>query len=333
MPELSLLVLAVIFLAVLFDFSNGFNDTANSIATVVSTRVMSPMAAVLMAAALNFAGAFFSTSVAGTIGKGIVSPGAVTMLTIVSALIVATIWNVVLTLLGLPISASHALIGGIIGAALVAHGPSVLQIGGILKILLSLLISPLLGLGVGFFFMVLLYWIFHRTSPTRVNKHFRRLQIFSAAFMAFSHGSNDAQKSMGIITLALFSTGVISTFHVPVWVIAICALAMAVGTITGGWKVIRTMGARMMKLQPVHGFAAETAAAMVILLASAVGAPVSTTHVIATSIMGVGASRRLSAVRWGVASNIVLAWAFTLPLTALGAAAVYFILNLFFQGA
>ncbi|MDD3925645.1 MAG: inorganic phosphate transporter [bacterium] len=330
MPDLGLLVLIVVVLAVLFDFSNGFNDTANSIATVVSTRVMSPMAAVLMAATLNFAGAFFSTSVAHTIGRDIVEPGGVTMLTIVSALIIATLWNVVLTFFGLPISASHALIGGIIGAALVAHGADILNVGGIARILFALLISPLLGLAVGFFVMVLIYWLFHRTPPNRINKHFRGLQIFSAAFMAFSHGSNDAQKSMGIITLALFSTGAISSFIVPIWVIAICALAMAIGTITGGWKVIRTMGARIINLQPVHGFAAETSAALVILLASAVGAPVSTTHVIASSIMGVGASRRLSAVRWGVAGNIVLAWVFTLPLTALGAAAVYLLLNLFF---
>ncbi len=314
---LETIIIVVVTIAILFEISNGWNDAANAIATVVSTRVLTPLQAVLLAAAMNMAGAFFSTAVAKTIGKGIVNPADITLVVVAAALFAGFLWNGAMTFFGLPVSASHALIGGVIGAG-VAHlgGFGDLNLAGLTKIFTALLTSPVIGILFGYLFMKFIMRLFANKSPGLVNKYFGRLQILSAGFMAFSHGMNDAQKVMGVITLALVSGGFLSSLEVPFWVIFICAVAMGLGTAAGGWRVIRTLGHQMLKLQPVHGFAAETAATAVILGASAMGLPVSTTHVITTSIMGVGATRRLSAVRWGVARKIVLAWIFTLPMTA-----------------
>ena len=322
MPET--IIIVVVIIALLFELSNGWNDSANAIATVVSTRVLTPLQAVLMASSMNIVGAFLSTAVAKTIGKGIVDPVDITLTVVAAALLSGFLWNGAMTFLGLPVSASHALIGGLIGAA-VAHlgGFDQLNLAGLTKIFMALLTSPIFGIFFGYLFMKLLLRLFCNFSPGTINKHFGRLQIISAGFMALSHGMNDAQKVMGVITLALISGGYITTLEVPVWVIILCALAMGLGTAAGGWRVIKTLGHQMLKLQPVHGFAAETAATAIIIGASSLGLPVSTTHVITTSIMGVGATRRLSAVRWGVARKILLAWIFTLPMTAIVAWLTY----------
>jgi PiT family inorganic phosphate transporter len=308
-------IILVIGITLLFEISNGWNDSANAIATVVSTRVLTPLQAVLLAAFMNVAGAFFSTAVAKTIGKGIVNPSDITQMVVAAALLAGFVWNGAMTFFGLPVSASHALIGGIIGAG-VAHmgGYDQLNMAGLTKIFVALFTSPVIGIFFGYLFMKVLIRFFCNISPGTLNKHFGRLQIISASFMAFSHGSNDAQKGMGVITLALVSGGYLSSLDVPLWVILMCALAMGLGTALGGWRVIKTLGHQMLKLQPVHGFAAETSATAIILGASSLGLPVSTTHVITTCIMGVGATKRLSAVRWGVARKIVLAWIFTLPM-------------------
>ncbi|MBI4824621.1 MAG: inorganic phosphate transporter [Nitrospirae bacterium] len=327
MPEILIVIIA---LAILFDISNGWNDSANAIATVVSTRVLSPLKAVIFAAVMNVLGAFFSTEVAKTIGTGIVNPTAVTEIVVASALLSGVIWNSAMTMAGLPVSASHALIGGLIGASVAYGGVEILNIQGLLKIFSSLVTSPFIGIVFGFIFMKFILRMFGRHSPGGINRVFGRLQILSSGFMAFSHGANDAQKVMGIITLSLVSGDIIHTVEVPFWVILMCALAMGLGTALGGWRVIKTLGVHMLKLEPVHGFAAETSATAIILGASAFGLPVSTTHVISTSIMGVGATKRLSAVRWGIAKKIVMAWVFTLPLCALFAWLMYKILSLIF---
>ncbi len=319
------IIVLIVILAILFDISNGWNDAANSIATVVSTRVLSPLQAVLLAASMNIAGAFFSTAVAKTIGKGIVDPSSVTQAVVAAALSAGFLWNGLMTIIGMPVSASHALIGGIIGAAVAHGGYGLLNIGGIVKIFSALLTSPIIGIFFGYFFMKFILKIFCNVSPGALNKHFGRLQLISSGFMAFSHGSNDAQKVMGVITLALVSGGYLNSLDVPLWVIAVCALAMGFGTAVGGWKVIKTLGVQMLKLQPIHGFAAETSASVIILGASLFGFPVSTTHVITTSIMGVGATSRLSAVRWGIARKIVIAWLFTLPMCAIFAWLLYYV--------
>jgi len=314
MPET---IIAVILLAILFDISNGYNDAANAIATVVSTRVLKPMQAVILAVFMNILGAFLTTAVAKTIGKGIVDPKAITELVVASALFSGFSWNTLMTYFGLPVSASHALIGGLVGASVSYGGFKILNITGITKIFLSLILSPVFGIIFGFIVMTLLLKFFGTLPVNIINKYFGKLQIISASFMAFSHGSNDAQKVMGIITLSLVSGGVLHSVEVPFWVILTCALAMGLGTALGGWKVIKTMGVRMLKLEPVHGFAAETSATAVILSASHLGLPVSTTHVIATAIMGVGATKRLTAVRWGIGKKIINAWIITLPACAI----------------
>jgi inorganic phosphate transporter, PiT family len=321
MPELSVVTLAIVVLALVFDYSNGLHDSANAIATVISTRVLSPVVALSMAVVLNFAGAFMNTHVAKTIGTDIVDPGSLSNSVIIVALAVAAIWNILLVMMGLPASSSHALIGGLIGAVLGAPGTHVIHSVGIMKILISLLISPFLALAVALLVMHLIYIVFRKRTATQVNYTFGKLQILSAAFMAYSHGSNDAQKSMGIITMALVAGGYLHTFAVPGWVVLICALAMAMGTAFGGWRVIHTLGVGLMRLKPVHGFGAESAAGLVILGASHFGLPVSTTHVITSSIVGVGASQRLSSVRWTVASKIILAWMLTFPI-CIGVAAL-----------
>jgi PiT family inorganic phosphate transporter len=322
MPET--IIIVVVIIALLFELSNGWNDSANAIATVVSTRVLTPLQAVLMASSMNIAGAFLSTAVAKTIGKGIVNPADITQTVVAAALLAGFFWNGAMTRFGLPVSASHALIGGVMGAG-VAHlgGFEKLNLAGLTKIFTALLTSPVIGIFFGYLFMKFILRLFCNTPPGTINKHFGKLQIISAGFMALSHGMNDAQKVMGVITLALVSGGYLTSVEVPYWVILVCALAMGVGTAAGGWRVIKTLGHQMLKLQPVHGFAAETAATAIIIGASTLGMPVSTTHVITTSIMGVGATRRLSAVRWGVARKILLAWVFTLPATSIAAYLTY----------
>lgn len=324
------LLISVIAAAIVFDYINGFHDTANAIATSVLTNALSIPMAILLASGLNFLGAILSTAVAHTIGEGIVAPKAVTQLVILSAMIGAIGWNLLTWWWGLPSSSSHALIGGVIGAAIAFKGFNILNFSGLTKIFTALLLSPILGLLVGWGVMTLLYWIFRNKPPAPLNKWFKRLQVVSAGFMALTHGSNDAQKTMGIITLALVSFGVLDTFAVPIWVILVCATAMALGTAAGGWRIIKTVGQKIMGLKPVHGFASETTAAMVILGATAVGAPVSTTHVISTSIMGVGSAKSLHGIRWQVARNIALAWVFTLPASAGMAALSYFLLQFIF---
>lgn len=327
MPDL--IIVLVIILALMFEISNGWNDSANAIATVVSTRVLTPLQAILMASCMNIAGAIitikvFESSVSKTIGKGIVAPTDITLTVIAAALLAGFIWNGLMTLFGMPVSASHAMIGGIMGAAL-AHmgGFEKFNLEGLTKIFTALLTSPIIGIFFGYLFMKLIIRLFCNKSPGVINKYFGRLQILSAGFMAFSHGSNDSQKVMGIITMALVSGGFLTEWEVPLWVILVCAFAMGFGIAAGGWRVIKTLGVQMHKLQPVHGFAAETSATAVILGASSLGLPVSTTHVITTCIMGVGATKRLSAVRWGVARKIVMAWIFTLPTTMLMAWLTY----------
>ena len=310
MPDILILI---IILAVLFDIANGWHDCANAIATVVSTKVLSPGAAVTLAAVMNILGAFLTTAVAKTIGSGIVDPRGITDQVIIAALLSAIIWNLITILMGLPVSSSHALVGGLIGAAAAHGGTAILNSDGIMKIFLSLLVSPIFGFVIGYGFMKLILVLFGHLAPGTISKHFGRLQILSSSFMAFGHGSNDAQKAMGIITMALFAAGKIDSLDVPKWVVLICALAMGFGTIFGGWKIIKTLGVKMLKLEPIHGFAAETSSAAIILVSSHWGLPVSTTHVVSTAILGVGATKRLSAVRWGIAGKIVMAWVLTLP--------------------
>lgn len=313
MHETYLLLAIVIILSIIFDFINGFHDTANAIATSVSTRVLSPKAAVLLAAFLNMVGALSGTAVAQTVGAGIIKATGITQMTIVSALLSAIIWDLITWYFGLPTSSSHALISSIVGAGIATAGMSVVISTGVYKVFLGLILSPVLAIIFGYALMIFLMQFFRHFAPRSVNSLFNRLQIFSAAYMAFSHGSNDAQKTMGIITMALVSYYKLSDFHVPLWVIILCAAAMAVGTATGGWRVIKTLGIRLVHLRPIHGFAAEASAATLIEIASHVGIPLSTTHVISSTIMGVGASKRLSAVRWGIGGNIVIAWVLTIP--------------------
>ena len=331
MPEIPMLLLVVIVVAIAFDFTNGAHDTANAIATVVSTKVLTPAVAVAMAALLNLLGALLDTNVAQTVGSGIVHPDMIRgcqALTL-AGLCGAIVWNLLTWYLGLPSSSSHALIGGLIGATLAYKGPQALNFVSIFqKILLPLLLSPLAGFIAGYLMMLALSWIFRNSHPRTVNKSFRKLQILSSAFMATSHGTNDAQKTMGIVTLALFIGHQIPDMSVPFWVQLTCALAMAMGTATGGWKIIKTMGHKIFNLEAVHGFSAETSAAAVISAASTIGAPISTTHVISAAILGVGSSKRLSAVRWGVARRMVTAWILTIPASGTVAAASFELMRL-----
>jgi len=319
MPEgVTATLIAVFGLAVLFDYINGFHDTANAIATSVSTRALSPRVAIAMSATANFVGALTGTAVAKTIGAGLIAPQAEGGVVVAAALVGAIVWNLLTWRLGIPSSSSHALIGGLLGASAAAIGFGAWQVGGILgKVILPLVGSPVVGFAGGFALMVVIFNLFRRAHPKTMNDRFRRLQVLSAAFMAFSHGSNDAQKTMGVMTLALVSAGIIPEFKVPLWVIILAAGAISFGTAAGGWRIIRTLGHRVVKLQPVNGFAAETSAALIIQVASLYGIPLSTTHVISTSIMGVGAVKRFSGMRWTVVERIVWAWVFTLPATGL----------------
>jgi len=324
-----LMLVLVILAALAFDYINGFHDTANAIATCVSTRALSVKSAIFMAAFLNFAGAMVSTKVAATIGKGIVDKEYVTQMVVLAGILGAIIWDIITWYYGLPSSSSHAIIGGIMGAVMAHAGVAALHWAGLKKIILALIISPIIGTIIGFFFMVIIYWAFRKRSPSGLNKNFRRLQVVSAAFMAFSHGTADAQKSMGVITMALLSFGMIPVFAVPVWVKIACAVAMGIGTAAGGWRIIKTVGHDFVKLQPVHGFCVETASAGVILGASSIGMPVSTTHVITSTILGVGLSKRISAVNWTVAQRILIAWVLTIPASAIVAFASYLLLSPF----
>ena len=325
---MTIVLVAVLALAVAFDYINGFHDTANAIATSVSTRALRPERAIILSATANFLGALTGTAVARTIGAGLVNQTDTNMTVLAAALIGGITWNLVTWRIGLPSSSSHALIGGLLGASIAASGMASINVEGVRdKVLIPLVTSPILGLVIGFLFMVVLLNLFRRANPRHMNDRFRRLQVLSATYMAFAHGSNDAQKTMGIMALALFTAGVIPTFEIPVPVILLAATAISLGTAAGGWRIMKTMGQKVVKLDPVHGFAAETTAASIIMGASHFGIPVSTTHVISTAIMGVGASDRFSAVRWGVAGDIVVAWIVTIPASGLVAASAYMLLH------
>ena len=325
-----LILIAVVAVALAFEFINGFHDCANAIATVVSTKVLSPKQAVLFGASLEFVGALTGTHVAKTIGSGIVNAELITLTVIFCALLAAVLWNLLTWYLGLPSSSSHALIGGLLGAAIVKAGPDVVHVKTLMeKVIIPMFTSPVLGFVVGFSFMLLLVLIFYRANPQKVNKRFRKLQLISSGLMAISHGSNDAQKTMGIITLALLAGGVLhkapnGDFDIPIYVIIICALTMAAGTMNGGWKIIKTMGHKIIKLKPIHGFAAETSAATLILTASHFGIPLSTTHVISTAIMGVGSTLHAHAVKWRIVGNIVIAWVLTIPACMIISSIIYY---------
>src|SRR3989338_7480442 len=319
------LLLLVILAAVIFDFINGFHDTANAIATVIATRVLAPWQAILMAAGLNFAGALSGTAVAKTIGSGLVDASAITQSAVLAALLGAIAWNLLTWYYGIPSSSSHALVGGIIGGA-VAHAGATAPLWDkiALKTIVPFLVSPIIGFAMAFVLMIVVLNAFQRAGRARMHTIFGKAQLASSAFMAFSHGSNDAQKTMGVITIALVSAQYLpKDSEIPIWVIAMAATAMALGTAAGGWRIIKTMGTRLTHLQPVHGFVAETAAATVIEVASRLGNPLSTTHTIAATIMGVGATRGTGYVRWNVAGNMITAWFLTIPATALTAFLAY----------
>jgi PiT family inorganic phosphate transporter len=326
--ELELTLIAVVVVALFFDFTNGFHDTANAIATSVSTRAVTPRLAVLGAAVLNFAGAFVSIEVAATVAKGIVEADIVTLDVVLAGLVGAITWDLITWYYGLPTSSSHALIGGVAGAAVAASGWSVLQGDGLVeKVLIPSLLAPVIGFAVAFVLMLAILWLIRRRSPSRVNRTFRRLQLVSASFVAFTHGTNDAQKTMGIIALALVAGGHLDADfdRPPFWVIFASAVAMGLGTYAGGWRIIRTLGQRVAKLEPPQGFAAETTTASILWFTGNVGFPVSTTHTISGSVLGAGATRGFAAVRWGVAGNIVVAWILTIPASALIAALMEFL--------
>ena len=325
-------VVFIIVIALVFDFINGFHDAANSISCVVSTRVLPPKLAVYWAAFFNFIAAFvIGAPVAHTIGTGIIDPKIVENFLILAALGGAIIWNLITWWFGLPSSSSHALIGGLIGAGMVKGGTAVLVWKGILKTASFIVLSPAIGMVLGFTFMVIVLNVTRSISATKTDMAFRRMQLFSAAIHSFGHGMNDAQKTAGIIAIVLFSSGFLGTaFHIPFWILLMCNFVIALGTMAGGWRIVKTMGTKITKLRPMGGFCAETAAASSLILATAFGIPVSTTHTITGAIMGVGSTNRLTAVRWGIAGTIVWAWVLTIPASALIAALIYFALKAFF---
>src|SRR5437016_5806377 len=321
------IVVGLIFVALVFDYINGFHDAANSIATVVSTRVLSPGQAVIWAAFFNFVAAFvFGTAVASTVGSGMIDIKIVTFAVVFGGLVGAIVWDLFTWWVGLPTSSSHALVGGYAGAAVAKAGFAALIPAGWTKTLIFIVLSPLIGLTFGLGLMTSIQWIFRWMPPSRVDRWFRRLQLLSAAFFSLNHGANDAQKTMGIIAGVLFAAGYIQTFYIPFWVVLSAHTAIGLGTLAGGWRIIHTMGSKITKLQPVGGFAAETGAAVALLIATQTGVPVSTTHAITGSIVGVGATRRLSAVRWGVAGQIVWAWILTIPMSFSIGAGTYMVL-------
>jgi PiT family inorganic phosphate transporter len=321
----SVLLVVVVAVALGFDFTNGFHDTANAVATSVSTRAMSPRVAVAVAAAANLAGAFATTAVAKTVGKGIIDTGLANEKTILAALLGAIAWNLFTWWLGLPSSSSHALIGGLVGAALVQSGSRGVQWHGLgHKVAIPSLVSPVIGFVGAFLLLLVAYWVFAKLTPGFANRMFRIGQLGSGAWFAFTHGANDAQKTMGVIALALYESGHLSHFYIPTWVIVAAGAAIAAGTYVGGWRIMRTVGQRMYSMQPENGFAAQVSGGATLYIASRLGYPISTTHVAAGSIMGAGATRRFSAVRWGVAGNIVFAWLLTIPAAGLVAAALFY---------
>ena len=321
--ELALLVIVIV-VALGFDFTNGFHDTANAVATSVSTRALTPRAAVAIAAGANLAGAFVTTAVAKTVGKGIIDTTLANMQIILAALIGAIVWNLLTWWFGLPSSSSHALIGGLIGAAMAHSGLHGVAWHGLAhRVLIPATVAPLLGFGAAFVLLLALLWVFRTVRPGPANRGFRVAQLASGTWVAFTHGANDAQKTMGVIALALYTSGHLSEFTVPIWVKVAAGLAIGAGTYVGGWRIMRTLGQKIFKLEPVSGFAAQTSAGATIYLATHFGFPISTTHVISGAVMGAGATQRLSAVRWGVAGNIVIAWIVTIPAAALVAAALY----------
>jgi inorganic phosphate transporter, PiT family len=326
-----MLVVFTVILALIFDFGNGLNDAANAIATVVATRALPLWGAVVLAAIGNFSGVFiFGVAVATTVAKGLVDPSIVTVYVILGGLIGSISWVYFASAKGIPVSGSHSLLGGFVGAALVKAGIESLQITGISKVLIFIVVAPLLGMIGGFLFFTLIMWGFKKADPRSINKWFRRMQLISASSYAISHGANDAQKTMGLIAILLFSTGFLGEeFFVPFWVIMVSYLFIALGTLAGGWRVIKTMGIKLTNLKPVHGFCAESAGALVLFFTGMAGIPVSTTHVISGSIMGVGATRRFSAVRWSIARKIVWSWILTIPAAATISGVSYFAISLF----
>ncbi|MBI2660554.1 inorganic phosphate transporter [Candidatus Woesearchaeota archaeon] len=328
MPDLTFVVIVII-IALVFDFINGFHDSANSIATIVATNVLRPRTAVLLAAFWNFFGAFvFSVAVAATIGKGIINPAVVNIYVILASLLGAIIWNLITWYYGIPSSSSHALIGGLIGAGIASSGINSIIFSGLNKILIFIFVAPIVGFLGATIFSILMMWVFKNKKPSQIDWLFKKLQIASSSLYGLGHGVNDAQKTMGVIALLLFSSGMISTFYVPKWVIIASYTAISLGTLLGGWRIVKTMGLRITKLKPFHGFSAETSGALVLLGTAHFGIPVSTTHVISGSIMGVGSVRRYSGVRWQIARRIVVAWLLTIPISAIIAGLSYFAINM-----
>jgi len=326
--------IVIVLVALGFDFLNGFHDAANSIATVVSTRVLTPRVAVIWAAFFNFVAAFtFGTAVARTMGKGMIKLEAVNLYVILAGLLGAIFWNILTWYLGMPVSSSHALMGGYAGAAIARGGWSVILWSGWTRVLAFIIISPAVGFIIGGGLMIAVYWIFQNWSPQRVDKYFRKLQLVSAAAYSFGHGSNDAQKTMGIIAGTLYTAGVLKHFYIPYWVIIMAYAAISLGTLSGGWRIVKTMGMKITRLKPVGGFCAETAAAISLLGAAMAGIPVSTTHTIAGGIMGVGSLERFSAVHWGVARNIVWAWVLTIPISGIVSYTLFLLIHRFFPAA
>lgn len=329
-------IIFTIILALFFDFINGFHDSANAIATVVATKVLTPLKAVTMAAVFNLIGPLvFGTAIATMIGTGIIDTRIVTANLIFATLVGAVVWDLITWYLGLPTSSSHALVGGLVGAALAAAGTGVVHASGVEKIVLFMVVSPIIGLVTAFFFALLIMRAFRKSHPSKINHYFRRLQLFSAAFYSLTHGTNDAQKTMGIIALLLVAEGISGTsaatkLPIPLWVIISCAAAIGLGTFFGGWRIVKTMAQRVTRLRPYQGFCAETSSGLVLAGMAALGIPVSTTHVISSSIMGVGATQKLSAVRWGIARKIVGAWILTIPMAALISAATFLIMKALF---
>lgn len=326
-------VIITILLALFFDFINGFHDSANAIATVVATKVLSPIKAVSMAAVFNLVGPFvLGTAIATMIGKGVIDTRIVTVNLIFAALVGAVVWDLITWYLGLPTSSSHALVGGLIGAAIAAAGISSIHSSGVETIVLFMIVSPIIGLMIGFLFALMIMRAFRKSHPSKINNYFRRLQLFSAAFYSLTHGTNDAQKTMGIIALLLITTGISAPatpdkLPIPPWVIISCAAAIGLGTFFGGWRIVKTMAQKVTRLRPYQGFAAETSSGLVLAFMAHWGIPVSTTHVISSSIMGVGATDKLSAVRWGIARKIVGAWILTIPAAALISAFTFLIMK------
>ncbi len=335
MDTLFILTILIVIGALVFDFINGFHDTANAIATAVSTKALKPRRAIVMAAVMNFVGAMTFTGVAKTITSDIVDPFTLTngSLVILAALISAIAWNLITWYYGIPSSSSHALIGSIAGAAIAAAGFGALNAGGFGKIIQALLLSPLLAFGVGFIVYSIFKIIFRNNNLPKTNRRFRHIQIATAALQSYTHGTNDAQKAMGIITMALIANGYTTSTDIPFWVQFSCALAMGLGTSVGGWKIIKTVGGKIMKIRPINGVAADLTGASVIFGATAIGLPVSTTHVISSSILGVGSAHRLKGVKWGTAQKMLITWVITLPISATIAALVYFVLNFFYTGS